>query len=62
MSDILVRSSCFEIFMFIVCIMLFVGSGSEYQNNFVWCYIPNLLRAFVGIKINSLIPKSHQII
>ena len=32
---------------------------SDDSNNFVWCYIPNFFRAFLGIKINSLIPKSH---
>lgn len=62
MRNTLLRSSYFEIFMFIICIMLFFDSDSEHHNNIVWCYISNLLRACVGIKINSMIPKSHEII
>jgi len=27
-----------------------------------WLFIPHLLRGFIGLKINSLLPKSHEII
>jgi len=60
MTSLLVRTSVFEICMFFVGIFLLLEIALS--TKVFWLFLPHLIRGFVGLKINGLLPKSHEII